>query len=325
MLIEPMSKHILPLLKNENCIPKVDGVYSFQRRLYKSDTKDILNMGELQGYEELDFMKCLLVELFVGFVKLYQKCISRFYTGEIFESLTQVLSIGDLSRFEYLYEFPEGIYIRTHVINIYREIFIFFPNHLINDRLKHNKDPALSNCELTIPMSHRQGSNIEKLILKEMRSVDLYKDITSDLAENKEGENLSAKYIFKTLFPLIYKYVKGMITLYSKDDYLIDVHKKISDIFDLLHQKMGVIMKMIGKKLDEKTAVILNLISNADVSLMFQNLSMEGKAKTSDTGSNLEQDEILYPKLLELRKKGAMILGQIDGFYDSELEGKYTH
>ena len=151
MLMEPKTKYILPLLKDDNCIPKVDGVYAFQRRLYKSDTKDILNMGKLEGSEELDFIKCLLVELFVGFVKLYQKCISRFYTGEIYESLTSVLTIADLARFEYLYEFPEGIYIRTHVINIYREIYIFFPNHLINDRLKHNKNPKLSNCELTIP------------------------------------------------------------------------------------------------------------------------------------------------------------------------------
>lgn len=99
-----------------------------------------------------------------------------------------------------------------------------------------------------------------------MRSIDQYKDITSDIPENKEGENLAAKYIFKTLFPLIYKYVKGMIALYSKDDHLIDVHKKISDIFDLLHQKMGVIMKMIGKKLNAETVGILKLISNADAS-----------------------------------------------------------
>lgn len=144
LLTRPLTKHVFPLIKDETFLPRENDVPTFQRLLHKSEINKIL--GFMANDEtEFDTIKYMIVELFVTFIKLFHKCNQRFYTSETYEEVIKVLSISDLDKFNYLYEFPEGVSIRSQILKVYRDFHIFYPNHLMNNRLKHNKNKDFSN------------------------------------------------------------------------------------------------------------------------------------------------------------------------------------
>ena len=102
------------------------------------------------------------------------------------------------------------------------------------------------------------------------------------------------RFMYCSLLPLIYKYVKGMIALYIKDDSLSTVNNHIQDIYKIISEKMRIIMRFCGKNLENLVQGCMQLLLNIDDKLAEINLNSDGKAIGDDSQTNLEQDEILY-------------------------------
>lgn len=69
LLSSPVCTKILTCLKNPDFLPKANGLYKFQINLYKADTPKILALQKDNTNITDDIKKCMIVELFVSFLK----------------------------------------------------------------------------------------------------------------------------------------------------------------------------------------------------------------------------------------------------------------
>jgi hypothetical protein len=69
LLSSPVCTKILTCLKNPDFLPKANGVYKFQIHLYKADTPKILALKKDNTNITDEIKKCMIVELFVSFLK----------------------------------------------------------------------------------------------------------------------------------------------------------------------------------------------------------------------------------------------------------------
>jgi hypothetical protein len=247
--------------------------------------------------------------------------------------MQQALSLDAKTEFAYLFEFPEGIWIRTQVMKLYKNFVIFFPNHLLNDRLEANKNQRLTNLEFEIPTTHMSGLVSDVLIVKEI------KDLTEACGslEKKygvDGLKWFHKYLYKAFLPLVYKFIKGVVSLYARDDQLNDIKGKVEEIYDAFNQMMAFIPKMLGS--NPRTLSVADGIMKTVTKVDFligdpedSDTSIETTCKSlgDDVENDLEQDEVLYRTLFELRRKGALVLAIIDELYKDTghagILGKY--
>ena len=90
---------------------------------------------------------------------------------------------------------------------MYERFFIFHGNHLLNNRLIHNKHSGLLMGELTIPTTIK---DIKEFIIKEINWFENF--INSDIKKDIILMNNIKVYLFKGLLSILYKFLKGVIS-----------------------------------------------------------------------------------------------------------------
>ena len=319
-LLNPVIKHVIPVLKNEAYLPhKEDGEITFEPKLLNCDTSYILFLLNDNTLDN-NAKKCLIFELFNSFLCLFNKC-TRWYSGTFYKSIIEVINMDNISSFDYLYNFPCGIIFRTQIVQLLNRFVIFYSNHLLSDRLIHNKNPRLTNLEEVIPQSHLTGRVAELVIIREIKNVDKFLGSLNGLG-SKAKYHID-KFIFKAFFPIIYKYVKGVLCLYAKDDKLDVIKGKIDSIFNIFNEKMAVMPNILGMKgMNNNIKGLIGVMANVEIGTHSKdNVDQHGVAIGED--DDMERDEVLYTDLLDLRKKASSILKVIDDFYDEHPQFKY--
>lgn len=144
--------HIIPLVKRgENYLPRNidDGTIKFEPKLYQSEIGSLLQFASAEDSGNEENVKMFVFEFCYSFLEVFNKCTQRFYPEFIWKQVRLEITDGmdSLNQFDYLFEFPFGIMYRTEILRIYTHFHIFWPNHLLNNRLVHNRNTAFSNLE----------------------------------------------------------------------------------------------------------------------------------------------------------------------------------
>jgi hypothetical protein len=158
IISECVIKDILPLVKEGiDYLPKdSEGAIMFEPRLYKSEPTQILHYANSPETKDPDNVKMMVFELCYSYLEVFNKCSQRFYPSYMWEAVRVIIPDDQAAflSFDYLFDFSWGILFRTEILRIYLNYHIFWTNHILDKRLKHNRNTAFSNLELAIPKTH---------------------------------------------------------------------------------------------------------------------------------------------------------------------------
>lgn len=134
-------------------------------------------------------------------------------------------------------------------------------------------------------------------------------------------------YFYKGIFPMIYKFVKGISSIFYVDnklkngDDLPKLKSCICKLYDKLQEKSASISKIIEQEFTVFTDNFDKTNSNVN------DLQVEGSDKGNSTDEkkidykkyeDMDQEEVFYPELYEMRKKSEAMLYIIEKVYPNE-------
>lgn len=128
-------------------------------------------------------------------------------------------------------------------------------------------------------------------------------------------KNVTMNYIYRGLLPMIYKYVKGIISLfyYETPDELKGCKLRIDLIYETFDAKKEEIYKLCERPSRTKVAdALLSTFNNVDIA---NNLNVNIEGRAIDSHDQLEQEEILYQSLFDLRRKGSQLISLLSDLY----------
>ena len=156
---------------------------------------------------------------------------------------------------------------------------------------------------MAIPKNHLTGRLAESIIVQEIKNCDRYLNMMASLGSFQSSVTLD--YAYRGLLPLIYKYTKGIVSLfyYETQQELDGCKLRIDSIFSAFDEKKEEIYRLCGKPTRTKAAdALLMTIFNPVNIASDLNVGMDGQA--IDSSDARDQEEILYPTLYDLRRKG---------------------
>ena len=214
--------YILVDLSDPNFLTDYTGL-TFKKELIShglSDRAEIENMLAQQKDP-----KRILFQFYFSTLKLYNKATYKIYTSRIYNDIKLSGFNHNIKNMDISY--PESILLRLEFVKLFERFFVFFPNHLITDRIAANKKGNLLIGENFIPSNYDQ---IERFLLEEFKWFSNF----TNYHNNKSRDLLIniQKYIFKGLLSLVYKFLKGVMVHLTKleDEYIINRLKQIIDL-----------------------------------------------------------------------------------------------
>ena len=103
-------------------------------------------------------------------LRLFNKSCVRFYTGKVYDSVTKAVTVYDMDKFEYMYEFVEGLRIRREILKLYNNFYVFPGNSLLTDRDTYNKNPRVLYLEETVNAKHMTGE-VMKMVQTQVKDL----------------------------------------------------------------------------------------------------------------------------------------------------------
>ena len=309
-----IKEKVLPILKDKDFLPKNENgkdeleIYEFDFRLLESEVTDseIMAMAKEDSYTDSQ-LRGLIYELSISFLGLFNKVTRRMIYGSTFELMKDEAKYESFTEsFGYLLSFKEGIYLKIEILKFFTNFNIFFSNQLLTKRFKNNKQGRVVYMETNIPTING-GVNGNKAILEEIASAEkLWK------WHERNDPWLSEKikeYYLQGVFPMIYKYTKGIISFYYVDQKLKNkselfrLDENISGIFDEWKKFAPTLSKILGGAQIEQFIDESLLVSDV------KEISKELKLKRL---ANMDEEELFYQELYLMRKKGENILHCIE-------------
>lgn len=326
---EVISNHVIPVLSNADFLPKnVSGndkefdKYIYDYTLVEQNLSDteILNMAQEENQSD-EVLKGLIFDISTSFLRLFNKVTSRMIYGSTYDKIKDLVQDSYFSKYQYLFHFKEGSFLKIEVLRLFLNFNIFFSNHLITNRLDHNKHGRVLYLESIIPKNHI-SVNGGQIIIEELDKINdllVWYDMNDPWLRNK-----LVTYFYKGIFPMIYKFVKGVTSLFYVDnklkngDDLPKLKQCICNLYDKLKEKSASISKIIEKEFIVSTEFFDSEGTNVN------DLQVEGKQDENHKNeikrfSNMDNEEIFYPELYEMRKKGESILYVLEKVYPEEL------
>lgn len=325
-IVKLITEKVIPILSDPDFLPtNTEGklknidqyLYSFTLVEKNLSDTEILSLAQQENHSDI-VLKGLIFDICTSFLRLFNKVTSRMIYGSTYESVKGLVKDSDFQQYSYLHNFKEGSFLKIEVLRFFLNFNIFFSNHLITDRLVHNKHGRVLYLESIIPKSHISTSG-GGLIIQELERIDdllVWYEFSDPWLRKK-----LKTYFFKGLFPMIYKFVKGISSLFYVDNKLknaSDLPKLkacIFKLYDKLRDQSQDISKLIEKRFLVQTEFF---DTHENVS---NDLQIEGSKanKNHQRYENMDQEEVFYPDLYEMRKKGEAILHMIEEVYPEDL------
>ena len=315
--------HMLPFIADSNNLVKFDNAdqkepgkdkYNFDFQLMETDSEVIINLSRKESFSETE-LRNLMYEISLSFLRLFNKCSSEYYFANEYKKIKEFFSYDPFTRFDYFYDFKEGIYFKMEILKLFNNFKVFFNNHLLDNRATLNAKPGILFLQRMIPDDHRRDT-IVNLIIQEMEKLDKVL-IIQKANKSPYMDALIDRYIYKAFLPMIYKYTNGIYTMFHNDD----EPDSVNQVYEAMNKLFGV--------LKDKTSVITQIIKNQDaIDLNLKIISeMEEDTNNEKEFIDMEPEEILYPVLYKLRKKSEIILEVIERIYPENLSyqiNRYT-
>ena len=159
------------------------------------------------------------------------------------------------------------------------------------------------------------------VIVQEIKNAERYKAHFSVYGDKKTA--VTFDYAYRGLLPLVYKYVKGIVCLfyYEEPRELEGCKARIDSIFSAFESCRDTILLLCGKTLQAKEVADALLVNTFTPVNIAENLNVGMDGQAIDSHDARDQEEILYPMLYELRRKGDQFLRAIEKLYKgSEFE-----
>lgn len=226
-----------PLFK-ENYL-QIDQIYEpklLTKNWKLEDGSFLVSLMMLSG----DHIKCMLVDFAYSLIKLYNKSCENYFPSEFLEGMNKSLPL-DMSTFDYLTKFSEGIKFRTEIMNSYCIFRIFSQSSKIpNNYSLSELSPDGNDTNLDfLPDSHLV--ELPDMILNELKKFDEIHNVR----KNFPREDL-VEYLLRGLCQMCYKYATG-ITWYlqasEKEEIKSGLTQRIHNISVRVNSVMETVME----------------------------------------------------------------------------------
>jgi hypothetical protein len=194
-----------------------------------------LKETELRGllFEVAMYTMVLMVETCSG---LYHYWIHSHFASKVLPSF--------LSNTEYLMDLPEfGLKYRSVALQLYSCFAVFPNNGILMMRSEHLGATAGGNTEIRCILNHATGDITDNFV-KELGQTN---KVEAFLDQNKTplAKEIARKYYLLGLFPMIYKYIKGMYLVYKRDDKSEKLLPKLKALIEA-YKKTKPFLKTLG-------------------------------------------------------------------------------
>jgi hypothetical protein len=170
-----------------------------------------------------DEIRGFVYELCLSFLALFNKVSTRMYFNSTYQKALPFLNLDFLQKFDYTYNFEEGISVKIEILKFFKHYWCFFNNHLISERLLSNKHETISNLEYMIPNTLRNDDSLKLLqaFFKDLEKLEMWSHMGSELMDSHLEQ-----IFYQGHFPLLYKYVKGVHTIFYVDNKIKNINQK---------------------------------------------------------------------------------------------------
>ena len=230
-----------------------------------------------------EHLRSMLMDLSLSLLKLYNLACSDYYPGEFNADIKEVLPSEDLSCFDYLLEFPEGIIFKSEILVTYSNFKIFAnSSRILGAYTKAEVSPFRQDTfDDYLPEDH--SNQIPKIIISELRK------FSSLNFESYEQEDL-IDYLLRGICQMILKYCKGVefyadicnketvvnkFTKYLQQilNELYNVRRQVQHMRDMDYRKRANARKNVGFKSSFRNELLNSTIPPLMTSL---NMMFEG-------------------------------------------------
>ena len=212
------------------------------------------NKGNIEIYLRTTNIKEMLYQFFYTTFKLFNKATYEIYTSDIYEEVIKIDLGREIRTLESGYK--QSIVLRLEFVKLFERFFVFFPDHLIDNRLIFNsakdRDKEIYTKEGT-PVLIGENFMLDNYDqIYEFVSNELYwfrnfyeQTINIDTPFLKRVH----RYLLKGPFLIIYKFVRGMkihLTQLEDDKILSDLKTILGNIAGELSRISPVIDRIIS-------------------------------------------------------------------------------
>ena len=250
-----VDKFALPLFK-ENYL-EFDKIYEpklITKNWKLEDGSFLVSLMMLSG----NHIKCMLVDFAFSLIGVYNKSCEYYYPSTFYDEMYKGLPF-DMSVFEYLTTFSEGIKFKTEILNSYCIFKIFSQSSKIPDKYTPSElslDGVDTNLDF-LPDNHLR--DLPDMIINEIKKLEV---ILHEKINQFEREELT-EYILRGICQMVYKYANGIIWYFlstEKEDIKNELGKKLNTMNDRLTLVVKLVVddrlktpfKLLKKKPSEK-------------------------------------------------------------------------
>jgi hypothetical protein len=202
-------------------------IYEFTPKLSQDTSyEDLIELIEKKKNGKLSEagLRGLLFEVAMYTMVLMVETCSGLYHYWIHKHLASSILPSFLTKTEYLMEIPNlGMTYRSVALQLYSCFAIFPGNSVLANRSSLNDTVGgTTNHEVRIRADHATGG-IADAFIKELSFIDRVQTFLNDNDDIDTLEMVRRLYL-RGIFPMVYKYLKGMYLCYTRNDKADDLH-----------------------------------------------------------------------------------------------------
>jgi hypothetical protein len=275
--------------QNQESVPTLDEKrpYKFKPQLSQDTSyEDLINLIERKKSSELreTDLRGLLFEVAMYTMVLMVESCSSVYHYWIHNYLRTNILPSYLEKTEYLMKIPVfGLRYRSVALQLYSCFTVFPGNGILGYRDEVLSITTPSRIEVRVTSNHSKGEIIDSFI-KEF----LFTDGVQSFLDKNEGPDtldIASKLYLRGIFPMVYKYLKGMYACYTVDNMADGLFAKLKELMEAI-RKVKPFLKSIGISPAEPPFVRAPRQNNT-VSKKNKILPVGSHQSAENTGSNI--------------------------------------
>jgi hypothetical protein len=311
-LYELALGQMIEIVLDQDFLPKGFNKYRFKPQLVGANADSLNNIikGIKTGIVTQDSLRGMIFEVAISIISMLNKCCRRVIMLDIYESRCQRLFERLLPESEYMLELENGPAYRATILELFTCLFVHPKNQLLlSDKSKLFEKPQFEIIDCT-----EQKTNVERpissIIIEELNRLPKLDTFNSLYSNTPTAKRAIESYFFNGFLPLIFKYCRGLLTVYVKDEELENIHKKLKSVQSAIHESQQYLSKYgieIGVDVAYANSVKNQSIQGSDF------VKSEGLNKIANIFDNAlfgegakrrapDNQEKYFPKLYEVRQ-----------------------
>jgi hypothetical protein len=275
--------------RNQESVPTLDEKrpYKFKPQLSQDTSyEDLINLIERKKSGDLreTDLRGLLFEVAMYTMVLMVESCSSVYHYWVHNYLRTNILPSYLEKTEYLMKIPVfGLRYRSVALQLYSCFAVFPGNGILGCRDELLSITTPSRIEVRVTSNHSKGEIVDSFI-KEL----LFTDRVQNFLDKNEGPDtldIARKLYLRGIFPMVYKYLKGMYVCYTVDNMADGLFAKLKELMEAI-RKVKPFLKSIGISPAESPFVRAPRQNNT-VSKKNKILPVASHQLAENTGSNI--------------------------------------